>query len=142
MDQKILDFLKKERVCALTTLLSDGTPHASAMHFFLQENPFAIYFLTENDSRKFQRLGQTGSTKAAVLVGLSEEEMVSLQMEGDLKEEKDNAKVATLKKENLVKNPHHEKFYADPNHVFICFTPTWWRFSAHKEKLVLSSDNV
>ena len=133
MEQKILDFLTKHRVCSLTTLLSDGSPHAAALHYSHRDNPLTLYFSTENTSRKCQDLlnGKTG--KATVAIGFSEEEWVTFQMDGDIrmatKEE-----LPEIQKVHYTKHPDAAKYKDDPATVFLIFTPTWWRYTDYKTK--------
>ncbi len=42
MDQKVLDFLSNNRISVVTTLLKDGTPHASTLNFSHQEEPLKL----------------------------------------------------------------------------------------------------
>lgn len=69
MDQKVLDFLAKNNVGALTTLLEDGSPHSAALHYSHQDKPLMLFFSTENTSRKCQALLDGKSIKAAFVAG-------------------------------------------------------------------------
>lgn len=82
MNPKILAFLTKNRVCSLTTLLKNGSPHAAALHYSHQNNPLELYFSTEKHSRKCEALLNGRSSGAAVVIGLSEEEWITLQLDG------------------------------------------------------------
>lgn len=134
MDQRILDFLNKERVCALATILPDGSPHSAAMHFFIEPEPLAIYFLTNITSRKGGLLEKDGRCRSSIVLGFDEKEMLELQMDGDLEVVGTANNNERLKKLDLVKNPHHEKFFSDPKHVFLKFIPAWWRYTEFKAK--------
>ena len=81
-------FLNNERVAVLATMLADGTPHTSAMHFIYHDG--ALYFSTQPTSRKAKDL--SGITKASVTVGFSEKDWITIQLDG------------TLEKQNLQKN--------------------------------------
>ncbi|MEK7526669.1 MAG: pyridoxamine 5'-phosphate oxidase family protein [Patescibacteria group bacterium] len=132
MEQKILDFLNKERVCSLTTLLLDGSPHAAAMHFSHLGQPLEIYFSTENTSRKCQGLLSGQEVKASVVLGFTEEEFKTMQLEGVIKIVSDKADLEKIKPDYYLKNPHSKKYENEPETVFLKFTPTWWRYSDYK----------
>ncbi len=121
MDQKVIDFLNNERVAVLATMLADGTPHTSAMHFIYNEG--SLYFSTQPNSRKAENLN--GITKASVTVGFSEKDWVTVQLDG------------TLEKSDLAVELHLEKYPEDAKHiggeaVVFKFTPNWWRYSDFK----------
>ena len=128
MDNKVLDFLKNNRVCSLTTLLTDGSPHAAALHYSHKESPLTLYFSTENTSRKCQALLDGKPTKGAVVIGLSEEEWITLQMDGEVravsKEELDE-----VHEIHYAKHPNSEKYKDDPATMFLAFTSSWWRYT-------------
>ncbi|OGM29896.1 hypothetical protein A2630_03970 [Candidatus Woesebacteria bacterium RIFCSPHIGHO2_01_FULL_44_10] len=129
MDQKVLEFLRKERVCSLTTLLKDGTPHSAAMHFSHLGSPLAFYFSADKAGSKCEDLLDGIPKKAAVVVGFSEEEWITLQMEGKIQVVSDPQAVAEIKKIHYVKNPSSKEFESDPGTIFLEFTPTWWRYT-------------
>ncbi len=52
MNKKVIDYLDKERVSALTTLLVDGTPHSATLHYSFAVDPFIFYFSVDKTSRK------------------------------------------------------------------------------------------
>lgn len=84
MDKQVLDFLTKNRVSSLTTLLKDSSPHASVLHYSHQEDPFEIFFSCDSTSLKCEALLGRKTTKASVVIGFSEEEWVTLQMDGEV----------------------------------------------------------
>jgi general stress protein 26 len=128
MDSKVLDFLTNHRVSSLTTLLKDGTPHGAALHYSHKSDPLTLYFSTENTSRKCQRLLNGESVKAAVVIGHSEEEWLTLQMEGEVKIVPKN-ELEEVQKIHYKKLPSSEAWKNDPTTVILAFTPTWWRFT-------------
>ncbi len=141
MDEKVLDFLGKHRVCSLTTLLKDGSPHAAAMHYSHSVSPFEIYIQTENTSRKCQALLKGKSVGASVVIGFSEEEFKTLQMDGEVKAVKDKKELAKIHKIHYAKHPEAKKWKDDPATLFLTFTPKWWRYTEYKPKFfVISSE--
>ncbi|MEK7503997.1 MAG: hypothetical protein AAB550_00640 [Patescibacteria group bacterium] len=133
MDQKAINLLKSERVCALSVCLPDGGCHNAAMHFSLNENPLTIYIQTENTSIKCQKL----PTRASIVIGFSEETMQTLQLDGEIK--KIEGDLTEIHKIHYVKNPTAEQYKNDPGTVFLTFTPTWWRYSDYKNEIFLEN---
>jgi len=120
MDQKIVDFLNKERMSVLAIALADNTPHTAAMHFVYKDG--VIYFSTHASSKKVQGLT---SSKASVTVGFNEQDWITLQMDGQLE------KTESGKDLILAKYPENAK-YMDESAVFLKFTPTWHRYTNFK----------
>lgn len=129
MDSKITEFLKNHNVCSLTTLLPDGSPHAAAIHYSHSENPFVFYFSTENTSRKCEGLLKGEVVKGAVVVGLSEEEWITLQMNGVVQGVFDKKELENVHRVHYGKHPNSEKYKDEPATIFLKFTPTWWRYT-------------
>lgn len=117
MDQKVVDFLSKERMAVLVIVLPDGTPHTAAMHFVYKND--AIYFSTHAKSKKVEGLT---SAKASVTIGFSEQNWVTLQMNGSIE------KTESVKDLILTKYPESAK-YMDEKIIFLKFTSSWWRFT-------------
>lgn len=142
MDNKLIKFLVNHRVCSLTTLLPDSTPHAAALHFSHSDNPLTLYFSTENTSRKTRGLLNGETVKGAVVVGFSEDEWTTFQMDGDVKAITDKTELEKIHKIHYAKHPNSEKYKDDPATIFLAFTPTWWRYSDYNTDpmTILSSE--
>ncbi|MBI5358257.1 pyridoxamine 5'-phosphate oxidase family protein [Candidatus Amesbacteria bacterium] len=124
MDQRIIDFLTKERVCVL------ATPYASATHFTFDQGSTLIYFVTHRGSKKLENLGS-----ASVVIGFSEQDWITVQFDGKIE-----IIVGTdeIKNKILAKYPEDVK-HMDEESVFLRFTPTWWRYSDYKNNIFLTS---
>lgn len=129
MDSRVLNFLTKHRVCSLTTLKTDGAPHGSALHYSHQEKPLELYFSTENTSIKCEALLSGNSTKASVVIGFSEDEWITLQMDGDVKAILDSKELKRIQKIHYAKHPDSAQYKDDPVTIFLKFLPTWWRYT-------------
>lgn len=142
MDSKILEFLKKNRVSVLSVVLSDGMPHTSALHYSHKEEPLEFYFSTENTSRKCQGLLKGETTKGSLVVGFNEEEMITVQLDGQAQAVLDPAELEPVKKVHYAKHPEAKRWENDPATVFLKFTPTWWRYTDYNTSPVtyLSSE--
>lgn len=142
MDVKILDFLSSHRVSALTTMLSDGSPHAAALHYSHSVDPLKLYFSTENTSRKAEALINGGSVKASVVIGFSEDEWITLQMDGEIRAVLNKDELSYVQAIHYNKHPGSEQYKNAPETIFLEFIPTWWRytdFNTHL-KTILSSE--
>lgn len=129
MDKKILDFLAKHRVCSLTTLLRDGSPHAAALHYSHRNDPLELYSSTENTSLKTQSLLDGKSTKASVVIGFSEEEWITFQMDGEVKAIFDSEELKRVHSIHYAKIPDAEQYKNDLATIFLKFIPKWWRYT-------------
>ena len=132
MDQKILDFLSKEKVSALSVCMPDGTCHVAAMHFSHISEPFTIYIQTENTSKKMQGLKDGRSAAASIVVGFNEQEMKTLQLDGTIQLVVDQAKLPDIHKIHYAKHPQAEQYKNDPGTVFLALTPIWYRYTDYK----------
>jgi general stress protein 26 len=128
MEQKIIDFLNKNKLCVLTTLLEGGKPHSATMHFASRNEPLEFVFFTKTDSRKCTNLEVGKKYPASLVVGFSEEEWKELQLEGEIekiKREESEADIQTFA----------DKFTGatlKDDHVVLRFTPNWWRYTEFK----------
>ncbi len=131
MNPIALHLLQKERVCVLSVILPDGSPHAAVVHFSQQTDPVKIFIQTYPTlkAKAIEEMG--GKTKAAIVVGLNEEEFVTLQMHGDIRIVSDTQELEHIYAIHYAKQPQAEK-HKGPNTIFLEFTPAWWRYSDFK----------
>lgn len=131
MNQQGLDYLRQQRVCVLTTLLADEMPHAAALHYSHLESPLELFFGTTRGSRKMSGLTEHPS-KAAVVIGFDEREMVTLQMEGQVRIVSDKVLLKKFQGAHFVKHPEAAQYQHESETVYLAFTPTWWRYTDFK----------
>jgi general stress protein 26 len=131
MVKESLEYLKTQRVGVLAVEMLDGSPHAATVHFAHAENPLVFYFETYREYRKAEPLLGRKTTRASFVVGSTEENMKTLQLDGNIEliqpEEKD-----FYDSVYLGKFPEKKEKSKDPKFVFFKFTPTWWRFTDWK----------
>jgi general stress protein 26 len=135
MEQKILDFVTKEKIACFSVLLTDKSPHSATLHFSHANDPFTLYFSTENTSRKCQALLTGETSKASVVIGFSEQEWITFQMDGEAKLVTES-ELPNVQKIHYAKHPGSEKFKDDPATVFIAFTPSWYRYTDYNTEPV------
>ena len=140
MDQKVLAILNKERSSALSISLLDGSPHTACMAFGYKENPFEILFLTDRKSKKCEPLLKGLSAKASFVVGFDEADMVTLQIDGEIKIEEDRGKIEEIRKIYFEKYPDHRR-YENEGSRYLVFVPLWSRYTDFKPvpNLVITS---
>lgn len=129
MDKSVKDYLSKERVSALTVLLTDHTPHSTTMHFSHIDEPLIFYFSADKRDRKCQLILNGKEVKAALVIGFSEDNWLTFQAEGVVGILSSQSEINKVKNTHYAKHPNSKKFEKDPNTVFLVFRPTWWRFS-------------
>lgn len=133
MDARIQGFLANHQVGSLSTLLANGRPHAAAIHFSYSSNPLEFYFLTKDTSRKVEGLKNAALVPASVAIGFSDEELVTLQLDGDIAVAPAND-IDTIRLIHFAKNPEAKKYLDDPAFIFLKFTPRWWRFTDYNTR--------
>jgi hypothetical protein len=126
-----LKLLRDERICVLSLMLSSGMPHNAVVHYSLHQEPLRLLIQTYPTlkTEAIDRVG--GSTNAAVVVGLSEEEFISLQMHGTIRILLEEAELSDAYAVHYQKFPEAEK-HKSASTIFLEFTPTWWRYSDFK----------
>lgn len=128
MDRNVQKFLNSNKVSALTVQLADGTLHASAMHYSHWEEPFRLYFSTSNTSRKCQGLLSGEVVPAAVVIGITEADWQTMQLDGSIRVVKPKD-IPGMQEAHYAKHPNSAKFKDDPATIFLEFTPEWWRYT-------------
>ncbi len=134
MEPKVLEFLTKERVCALSVLLPDNSLYAAAMHFSFSENTLEFYFSTSRESHKFTAFQNNSQVASSMVIGLSEEEWKTMQISGKLEVVANQEEIQKIKAVHYQRHPKSKDFESDPNTVFLKLTPTFHKFTDFKEK--------
>lgn len=142
MDKKVLDFLNKHRICALSTLLKDGSPHVCALHYASHLKTAEVYIMTEKSGKKSEALLNGSVGRASFVTGFSDEEWITLQMDGEVKVITKKEDLKSVHETYFKKNPGPEKYKNDPGTLFLAFKPKWWRYTEYKPKFkVISSED-
>ena len=129
MNENILNFIKSQRVAVLGVQKLDGAPHSATMHFVNLEDPLRFLILTSSASKKCEAIVANGKCKASLVIGISEEDMKTIQLEGDAEFTEDTSILDAY----FAKFPEKWDKYSPGGHdAFMLFTPTWWKFSDYK----------
>ncbi|MEK7125203.1 MAG: pyridoxamine 5'-phosphate oxidase family protein [Patescibacteria group bacterium] len=127
----VLRFLKNHRICSLSILTEKG-PHAAAMHYSHRDTPLALFFSTDKNSRKTSGILKNGGAPASVVIGFSEGNMQTLQMDGTMRAVTDGD-LQAAQAIHYAKITESARYKDDPDTLFLAFEPHWVRFSNHKE---------
>lgn len=128
MNQAALDLLAKDNIGVLSVTLPSGEIHSASVHISHAENPVRIFIQTSNSSLKAQSLLEGEAKNAAMVVGFSEEEWLTLQMHGTVRAVTGEKELEEVYKIHYKKHPDAEQ-YKGPKTIFLEFTPTWWRYT-------------
>lgn len=122
--QTVLDFVKKNSLCVLSTATHDGKPESAVMAFTAKDD-FTILMSTETTTRKYPNI--LANTQASVVIGGLNNDP-SLQLDGQIKvlqgPSADEAKSTILSL-----HPDMAAYINTPNTKFLAFTPSWLRYS-------------
>ena len=143
MDKAILDYLKTQRTCVFAIEMMDGSPHAATVHFAHSENPFVFYFETNKTYRKAEPLFGRPESRASLVVGSTESNMQTLQLDGNARLIKDD-ELDTYTQIYLGKFPEKQEKSQGADFVRFLFIPTWWRFTdwtGKEGKRILTSED-
>lgn len=139
MDPRITDFLSNQRICVLTTVLPDGTPHSATVHFASSTNPLNFIVWTEKNSRKCKHFEVGQKYPSSLVVGFSEGEFKTFQLEG-LVQIVAGSELTKAYELYRSKFGGTEKYEGDENDAILKFEPKWWRYTEYKpKKLILES---
>lgn len=123
MKEEMITFIQSQKIGVLAVQLLDGYPHASAMHFAFHEESFSFIFLTSSHYKKCEPLKENGSAHASFVVGVSEEEMKTAQLDGEL------TFIDNDKLESYFFEVFPDKKDKHPDDILLVFTPHWWRYT-------------
>ena len=137
MEQGILDYIKGQRIGVLAVEMLDGSPHGATLHFAHSEEPLTFFFLTSPEYRKSEPFLKNGKARASFVVGVNEDDMKTLQLDGEAKLED------TEEIRNLYFGKFPDKLGKHPEDIFISFKPTQWKhtdWTRPEGKTIFTSD--
>ena len=144
MNKEILDYINRQRVGVLAVEMLDGSPHAAAIHFAHTEDPLMFLFETNRNYRKSEALLGRELSRATMVIGCSEQDMKTLQMDGEVR------LMTEQEKQELFQIKYKDKFPAKrakadgPDVLAFVFIPKWWRYTdwtKPKGKIIIDSEN-
>src|SRR5258708_20541520 len=82
MNKDINDFINSQRICVLSVEMLDGSPHAATVHFAFDDASPTFFFETYSTYRKSEALFGRPETRSSVVVGVDENNLKTLQLDG------------------------------------------------------------
>ena len=76
--------------------------------------------------------GESG--RASAVVGFSDDELITLQMDGEDIVATGEADLGNIQGVHFEKHPKMRKYLEDPAYIFLKFTPGWWRYTDYNTK--------
>ena len=141
MDQRILAYLKTQRIGVLAVEMPDGSPHAATVHFANSEDPLVFYFETNNHYKKAEALLKKDVSRASLVIGTDENNRKTFQLDGEVRLVKPEEE-AIFDKVYVGKFPEKTEKLKDRAFIHVVFTAKWWRYSdftVPEGKLILTS---
>lgn len=120
--QTVLDFLKKENLCVLSTASKDGKTESAIMAYTLKDD-LTFIFSTMPEARKNKNILENNS--ASIVVGGFKNDP-SVQMDGSISILLDS-QYEEAKNYILLKYPEFSE-HINPESKFYEFKPTWMRY--------------
>ena len=122
MQEEMKEFINSQRTAVLAVQMVDKTPHGATLHFAFDSDSFSFIFITSPTYRKHEPLATNTQTPATLVIGFSEEEMKTVQLDG----------FAELTNDEHLKeiyfNTFPEKIGKHPDDVFFKFVPKEWKY--------------
>ena len=115
-------------LCVLAVALPDGSPHGAVVHFSSERDPLRFFIMTYPTVKIEAIRASGGASKAAIVIGCSEKEFVTLQMRGDVRIVSERNELEHIHKIHYAKHPESEK-YKNVDTIFLELIPTWWRYT-------------
>jgi general stress protein 26 len=128
--KKILDFIKNEHICVMSTVSESGTPQSAVMAF--SETPdLRLIVGTSNTTRKYKNL--TLNSNVAAVIGWDLEKFITVQYEGTA-HEAEGEEIGWARELLTSKNEESKKFADSPDNRYFVITPGWVRYWEIKGK--------
>lgn len=128
MNSELKDFLAKHRVAVLSLMQADNTLHSATVHYSCDFDQFTFYFQTRRETMKAQAALNSTNKTAAMVIGFSEDEWITVQLHGTIEAVTDPAALERVYTVHYAKLPETEAF-RNAETVYLKFSPTWWRYS-------------
>ena len=121
--QKVLDVMKANHLCVLSSLGTDGEPQSAIVGFAEDENGWLVIG-TSKLSRKYQNI--THDPRVSIVIGWDERKTVQYQ---GLASEAFNGERDKYCELHVSKHPSNARFKNNADNVYFLIKPTWVRFT-------------
>jgi general stress protein 26 len=141
--QKILNFLKKQKLGVISTVNNKTNKPESALIAYTEDENLCIYFQTGKHTRKAQNLKT--NQHVSLVIGTDIKDHITVQYEGDVKQLMTQKEIDFCQKMFVAKDsPTTEEYFNHPTAIFFKITPTWIGCSDYsgKEPDVIELKNI
>ncbi len=122
---KILNFIKKQNLCVISTSNKNGKPESAVVAFSETDN-LELIFGTFYTTRKYKNL--QGNKNVSVVIGWDADVGITVQYEG-VAEEMKGRELDSCRDINLKKNPYSKKYAFEKEQRYFKIKPKWIRYS-------------
>ncbi len=129
MRKEVLDFIHTQRIAVLAVEMLDGAPHAATVHFASNKDASVFYFETYRPYRKAEALFGRAKSRASLVVGFSEADMRTLQIDGEIRLLETELEKKQFEEFFLEKFPNMKVKMPRPDFIPFLLVPTWWRYT-------------
>lgn len=121
---KILDFLRTQKLCVISTANPESAQPESALVAFTEDDNLCLYFQTGKHTRKAANLAV--NPKVSFVMGFSQDYMFTVQYEGVARQLTSPEDLEFCKRQFIAKDsPTTEYYFNHPTAIFFKVTPTW-----------------
>lgn len=122
--QKILGFLKKQKLAVISTVDPSRPTPESALIAFAEDDQLCLYFQTGRHTRKAANLRV--NPRVSLVIGLGLQDGITVQYEGTAAQLTNASDLAACKQRFVRKDsPTTEEYFNHPTAIFFKVTPTW-----------------
>lgn len=122
--QKILGFLRKQKLAVISTVDPAHAAPESALVAFTEDENLCLYFQTGKHTRKAANLAV--NPRVSFVMGLTLDDMVTVQYEGRAERLTAPADLEFCKQQFIAKDsPTTEEYFNHPTAIFFKVRPTW-----------------
>ncbi|HSD98703.1 MAG TPA: pyridoxamine 5'-phosphate oxidase family protein [Patescibacteria group bacterium] len=128
MEQKVHDFLVKNRLCVISIIDKAGNPYSATVFYAYQDDPFLFYFLSDIRTKKVEELVQNKTQRASLVIGFTEGEWKTFQAFG-VTSMVEPGSFTEAEGTYYLKYPHAQSIAKDKNLALFAFTPLHWKYT-------------
>lgn len=129
MNEKVHEFLVKNRLCVLSIIDEVGNPYSATVFYAYQDKPSLFYFLSDKRTRKVKELIQGKTQRTSIVIGFTEGEWKSYQAIGITSLVYETEELMHAEATYYLKYPNAQTRMQDENLMLFAFTPLHWKFT-------------
>lgn len=128
MNNTLKDYIEGQKVCVLTTLISDGGPHSAAMYYSFDRKNEKFYFVADINDMKCENISEESPVFSSMVIGVDDEKWKTLQVRGGLR------LVPVDEEEFIIKTvlsslTEIDSYINNKDRAIMELSPDWWKFT-------------